>query len=66
MQPSPADRRFDMRERAQLAAAWLIEELGQDDLFPSPECLALWSPDIEGELAEVLAGFQGPLGVEEG
>jgi hypothetical protein len=57
VQPARADRRFELRERANLAAAWLVEELGPEGEFPSPESLPLWSPDIDNNLAEVLKRF---------
>jgi hypothetical protein len=71
VQPGPDDRRFEPRERANLVAAWLGEELGPGGLFPSPECRALWSlGGIDGALAEVLARFErdttgSPRPVEE-
>src|SRR3954464_11519700 len=40
VQPGPDDRRFEPRERANLVAAWLAEELGPEGVFPSPECRA--------------------------
>ena len=36
VQPSRADRRFELRERANLAAAWLVEELGADASSRAP------------------------------
>jgi hypothetical protein len=57
VQPARADRRFELRERANLAAAWLVEELGADGEFPSAESIPLWSPDIDNNLADVLKRF---------
>lgn len=58
VQPARADRRFELRERANLAAAWLVEELGPDGEFPSPESIPLWSPDIDPQLEELLKRFE--------
>ena len=58
VQPARADRRFELRERANLAAAWLVEELGPDGEFPSPESIPLWSPDIDPELERLLKRFE--------
>lgn len=57
VQPARADRRFELRERANLAAAWLVEELGPEGEFPSPESIPLWSPDIDASLEAVLKRF---------
>lgn len=57
VQPARADRRFELRERANLAGAWLVEELGADGVFPSPESIPLWSPDLDAELTELLRRF---------
>jgi len=57
VQPARADRRFELRERANLAGAWLVEELGADGVFPSPESIPLWSPDIDADLDAVLKRF---------
>lgn len=54
VQPARADRRFELRQRANLAGAWLIEELGADGEFPSAESIPLWSPDIDAALEELL------------
>ena len=58
VQPARADRRFELRERANLAAAWLVEELGPEGEFPSPESIPLWSPDIDAPLEQVLKRFE--------
>ena len=58
VQSARADRRFGLRERTQVAAAWLVEQLGVEDVFPSPECLALWLPDIDTELEQTLLRFE--------
>lgn len=58
VQPAAADRRFDLRERANLASAWLVEELGADEEFPSADSIPLWSPDIDGELGLLLKRFE--------
>lgn len=58
VQPARADRRFELRERANLAGAWLVEELGPDGEFPSPESIPLWSPDIDAPLEEILKRFE--------
>ena len=58
VQPARADRRFDLRERANIATAWLVEELGAEGVFPSPECIALWAPDIDTDLETTLARFE--------
>lgn len=58
VQPARADRRFELRERANLAAAWLVEELGPEGEFPSPESIPLWSPDIDPALEELLKRFE--------
>lgn len=57
VQPARADRRFELRERANLAAAWLVEELGPEGEFPSPESIPLWSPDIDAPLEAILKRF---------
>jgi hypothetical protein len=55
VQPSADDQRFEPRRRAALSGAWLAEELGRGGVFPSAECLALWSPgDLDAELRAVL------------
>jgi hypothetical protein len=58
VQPASADRRFELRERANLAAAWLVEELGPDGEFPSAESVPLWSPDIDPHLEGILLRFE--------
>ena len=58
VQPARADRRFELRERANLAAAWLVEELGPEGEFPSPESIPLWSPDIDPPLEQLLKRFE--------
>lgn len=58
VQPARADRRFELRERANLAAAWLVEELGPEGEFPSPESIPLWSPDIDASLEQLLKRFE--------
>lgn len=58
VQPARADRRFELRERANLAAAWLVEELGPEGEFPSPESIPLWSPDIDADLEQLLKRFE--------
>jgi hypothetical protein len=60
VQPARADRRFELRERANLAAAWLVEEIGPDSDFPSPESIPLWSPDIDAPLEQLLKRFERP------
>ena len=57
VQPARADRRFELRERANLASAWLVEELGPEGEFPSPESIPLWSPDIDALLEAILKRF---------
>jgi hypothetical protein len=61
VQSGPDDRRFELRQRADLVSAWLAEglRLGHDgSLFPSPECRALWSlSGIDDALAGVLSRF---------
>jgi hypothetical protein len=58
VQPARGDRRFELRERANLAAAWLVEELGPEGEFPSPESLPLWSPDVDAPLEQLLKRFE--------
>ena len=58
VQSARADGRFDLRERANIASAWLVEELGIEDVFPSAECLALWAPDVDAELEQTLMRFE--------
>jgi hypothetical protein len=58
VQPARADRRFELRERANLAAAWLVEELGPEGEFPSPESIPLWAPDVDVALEDVLKRFE--------
>jgi hypothetical protein len=58
VQPGVDDRRFEPQERANLVSAWLVEELGPEGLFPSPECRALWSlSGIDAALSDFLSGF---------
>lgn len=58
VQPARADRRFELRARADLAGAWLVEELGADDVFPSAESIALWTPEIDADLEQMLNRFE--------
>lgn len=59
VQPSADDQRFEPRRRAELASAWLAEELGRGGTFPSAECLALWAPaGLDAELGAHLARFE--------
>ena len=55
VQPAPADRAVGLRERANLAGAWLVEELGHDAPFASAESESMWAPNVDAELALVLA-----------
>jgi len=55
VQPAPADRFSGLRERANLAGAWLVEELGREAAFPSADSEAMWAPNLDAELAAVLA-----------
>lgn len=69
VQPGAEDRRFEPRERASLVSAWLVEELGPEGLFPSPECRALWSlSGIDSELSDFLSRFvrEGESGAARG
>lgn len=55
VQPSPRDRWLEPRRRAQLAAAWLREELGDQALLISPDSPELWLP--RGLAAELEAAL---------
>jgi len=58
VQPAPNDRWLDPRRRDGLITAWLVEELGQAVMLPSPESLALWAPNgTSPELAALLQMF---------
>src|SRR5207253_1708519 len=58
VQPERADGRLGLGERANLAAARLVEELGPEGEFPRAESVPLWSPDIDPRLEEVLKKFE--------
>lgn len=62
VQPSPRDRWLDPRYRADLATAWLLEELGIEASIPSPSNSEFWIPD--GQVAE-LAKFIDSLARKE-
>jgi len=58
VQPGPGDACLDPANRAGLATAWLVEELGREGPLPSPESLALWAPrGLAPELVDFLAAF---------
>jgi hypothetical protein len=58
VQPGPGDSCLDPANRAGLATAWLVEELGREGPLPSPESLALWAPrGLDPELVAFLAAF---------
>ncbi len=59
IQPSPGDRWLDPKHRSGLVSAWLVEELGESALLPSPDCLQFWAPSgIGDDLAAFLAAFR--------
>jgi hypothetical protein len=58
VQPGSGDACLDPANRAGLATAWLLDELGREGPLPSPESLALWAPKgLEPELVAFLAAF---------
>jgi hypothetical protein len=59
--PGPDDSCLDPANRAGLATAWLMEELGREGMLPTAESLALWAPGgLDPDLAAFLAAFATP------
>jgi hypothetical protein len=62
VQPGPGDSCLDPANRAGLASAWLVEELGRERAPATAESLALWAPrGLAPELVAFLAAF-APIG----
>jgi hypothetical protein len=58
IQPGRHDICLESKDRAGLATAWVIEQLGRESSLPSPESLALWAPQgLDPDLLAFLTAF---------